>query len=221
MIQVNGVTKSYGQNDNRITVLKDISLSIPEGSFVAVLGTSGSGKTTLLKCISGIELVDSGEIFYEDTNLCSLSDEERKKFRREHIGMVFQDYALLPILNVKENILLPFKLNKMTLDEPYFNQIVSTLGINDKLNSSINNLSGGQQQRVAIARALITRPDLICADEPTGNLDRKNTMEVMKLLASIHQEMHTTIFMITHDQTIAEFADMIINIEDGRLQQWK
>lgn len=221
MIQVNGVTKSYGQNDNRITVLNDISLSIPEGSFVTVLGTSGSGKTTLLKCISGIELVDSGEVLYGDTNLCSLSDEERKKFRREHIGMVFQDYDLLSILNVKENILLPLKLNKMTLDEAYFNQIVSTLGINDKLNTSINTLSGGQQQRVAIARALITRPDLICADEPTGNLDRKNTMEVMKLLASIHQEMHTTIFMITHDQTIVEFADMIINIEDGRLEQWK
>lgn len=175
----------------------------------------------MLNCISGIESVDSGEILYGEKNMCSMSMEERKKFRREHIGMVFQNFDLLPILNVKENILLPIKLNKMKLDEKYFKQIIFTLGIKDKLNSSINHLSGGQQQRVAIARALITKPKLICADEPTGNLDCKNTTEVIQLFKKINQEMNTTIFMITHDASIAEVADVVINIEDGRLKEWK
>lgn len=221
MITIKNLTKSYGQGDNKTTVLNDISFSIQDGSFVSILGTSGSGKTTLLKCISGIEEADSGEVIYDDINIGTLSKEERKKFRRVNIGIVFQEYDLLPILNVRENILLPVRLNKRKTDKTYLDEIVMTLGIEGKLNAAISNLSGGQQQRVAIARALITRPKLICADEPTGNLDHKNTMEVIKLFQKINKEMNTTILMITHDRTISEFADIMINIEDGRLEQWK
>ena len=179
MIEVKNITKSYGDEKNKVAVLKNISFSIKEGSFVVIMGTSGSGKTTLLNCISGIEMIDSGEILYEDKDISKLNSEQRKLFRRSNLGMVFQSFDLLPILNVRENILLPIKLNHLKLNEDYFNEIVKTLGIEAKLKNRISELSGGQQQRVAIARALITRPKLICADEPTGNLDRKNTIEVM------------------------------------------
>ena len=192
-----------------------------EGSFVAVMGTSGSGKTTLLNCISGIDMIDSGEILYEKKDITKLTSEQRKIFRRQNIGMVFQSFDLLPILNVRENILLPMKLNHLKPNEDYFNEIVEILGINSKLKSKISELSGGEQQRVAIARALITKPKLICADEPTGNLDRKNTLEVMNLFKRINTEMNTTILMITHDYQVAEYADEIIKIDDGRIETWK
>ena len=186
MIEIKDITKSYGHEKNKVDVLKDISFSIKEGSFVAIMGTSGSGKTTLLNCISGIDMIDSGEILYENKDISKLNSEQRKLFRRSNIGMVFQSFDLLPILNVRENILLPIKLNHLKLDESYFNEIVETLGIDHKLKNRINELSGGEQQRVAIARALITRPKLLCADEPTGNLDRKNTIEVMNLFKKIN-----------------------------------
>ena len=202
-------------------MLKNISFSIKEGSFVVIMGTSGSGKTTLLNCISGIEMIDSGEILYEDKDISKLNSEQRKIFRRSSVGMVFQSFELLPILNVRENILLPIKLNHLKLNEDYFNEIVKTLRIEDKLKNRISELSGGQQQRVAIARALITKPKLICADEPTGNLDRKNTIEVMNLLKKINTEMNTTILMITHDNQVAEYGDKIITIDDGRIEKWK
>ena len=201
--------------------MKGISFSIKEGSFVAIMGTSGSGKTTLMNCISGIDMIDSGEILYENQDINKLNTEQRKLFRRSNIVMVFQSFDLLPILNVRENILLPTKLNHLKLDESYFNEIVKTLGIETKLKNRINELSGGEQQRVAIARALITRPKLLCADEPTGNLDRKNTIEVMNLLKRINKEMNTTILMITHDHHVAEYADEIIKIDDGRIEKWK
>lgn len=221
MIEIKNITKSYGQDKNRVDVLKGISFSIKEGSFVAIMGTSGSGKTTLMNCISGIDMIDSGEILYENQDINKLNTEQRKLFRRSNIGMVFQSFDLLPILNVRENILLPTKLNHLKLDESYFNEIVKTLGIETKLKNRINELSGGEQQRVAIARALITRPKLLCADEPTGNLDRKNTIEVMNLLKRINKEMNTTILMITHDHQVAEYADEIIKIDDGRIEKWK
>ncbi len=221
MIEIKNITKSYGQDKNRVDVLKGISFSIKEGSFVAIMGTSGSGKTTLMNCISGIDMIDSGEILYENQDISKLNTEQRKLFRRSNIGMVFQSFDLLPILNVRENILLPTKLNHLKLDESYFNEIVKTLGIETKLKNRINELSGGEQQRVAIARALITRPKLLCADEPTGNLDRKNTIEVMNLLKRINKEMNTTILMITHDHQVAEYADEIIKIDDGRIEKWK
>lgn len=221
MIEVKDITKSYGQDKNKVDVLKGISFSIKEGNFVAIMGTSGSGKTTLMNCISGIDLIDSGEILYESQDISKLNTEQRKLFRRSNIGMVFQSFDLLPILNVRENILLPIKLNHLKLDEAYFNEIVETLGIEAKLNNRINELSGGEQQRVAIARALITRPKLLCADEPTGNLDRKNTIEVMNLFKKINKEMNTTILMITHDHQVAEYADEIIKIDDGRIEKWK
>lgn len=220
MIEIKNVTKSYGQKENKNTILHDISFDIKDGSFVSILGTSGCGKTTMLNCVSGIDTVDSGDILFGETNITKLSKEERKKFRRENIGMVFQDYDLLPILNVRENILLPIKLNKSKVDENYFDELVSKLGIQDKLKSSIQDLSGGQKQRVAIARALITRPMIICADEPTGNLDRKNTIEVIELFKKCNIELNTTILMITHDQTIINYADTVIHIEDGKLKRW-
>lgn len=221
MIEIKNITKSYGHEKNKVEVLKDISFSMKEGSFVAVMGTSGSGKTTLLNCISGIDMIDSGEILYEKKDITKLTSEQRKLFRRQNIGMVFQSFDLLPILNVRENILLPMKLNHLKPNEDYFNEIVEILGINSKLKSKISELSGGEQQRVAIARALITKPKLICADEPTGNLDRKNTLEVMNLFKRINTEMNTTILMITHDYQVAEYADEIIKIDDGRIEKWK
>ena len=221
MIEIRNITKSYGHEKNKVEVLKDISFSMKEGSFVAVMGTSGSGKTTLLNCISGIDMIDSGEILYEKKDITKLTSEQRKIFRRQNIGMVFQSFDLLPILNVRENILLPMKLNHLKPNEDYFNEIVEILGINSKLKSKISELSGGEQQRVAIARALITKPKLICADEPTGNLDRKNTLEVMNLFKRINTEMNTTILMITHDYQVAEYADEIIKIDDGRIEKWK
>ncbi len=221
MIEVKNITKSYGYEKNKVDVLKDISFSIKKGSFVVIMGTSGSGKTTLLNCISGIDMIDSGEILYENKDISKLNSEQRKLFRRSNIGMVFQSFDLLPILNVRENIFLPMKLNHLKLNEEYFNEIVKTLGIEDKLKNRISELSGGEQQRVAIARALITKPKLICADEPTGNLDRKNTIEVMNLLKKINTEMKNTIFMITHDSQVAEYADEIITIDDGRIEKWK
>ena len=221
MIEVKNIIKSFGYKKNKVDVLKNISFSIKEGSFVVIMGTSGSGKTTLLNCISGIEMIDSGEILYEDKDISKLNSEQRKLFRRSNLGMVFQSFDLLPILNVRENILLPIKLNHLKLNEDYFNEIVKTLRIEDKLKNRISELSGGQQQRVAIARALITKPKLICADEPTGNLDRKNTIEVMNLLKKINTEMNTTILMITHDNQVAEYGDKIITIDDGRIEKWK
>ena len=221
MIELKNITKSYGHEKNKCEVLKYISFSMKEGSFVAVMGTSGSGKTTLLNCISGIDMIDSGEILYEKKDITKLTSEQRKIFRRQNIGMVFQSFDLLPILNVRENILLPMKLNHLKPNEDYFNEIVEILGINSKLKSKISELSGGEQQRVAIARALITKPKLICADEPTGNLDRKNTLEVMNLFKRINTEMNTTILMITHDYQVAEYADEIIKIDDGRIEKWK
>lgn len=221
MIEVKNITKSYGYEKNKVDVLKGISFSMKEGSFVAIIGTSGSGKTTLLNCISGIDMIDSGEILYENKDISKLSSEQRKLFRRSNIGIVFQSFDLLPILNVRENILLPIKLNHLKLNEEYFNEIVKTLGIEDKLKNRISELSGGQQQKVAIARALITRPKLLCADEPTGNLDRKSTTEVMNLLKKVNTEMNTTILVITHDNQVAEYADEIIKIDDGKIEKWK
>ena len=221
MIAVKNITKSYGNGKNRVEVLKGISFSIQEGSFLAIIGTSGSGKTTLLNCISGIDTIDSGEILYENQDITKINSEQRKLFRRQNIGMVFQNFDLLPILNVRENILLPIKLNHFKKDEDYFIEIVEILGIKTKLKNRISELSGGEQQRVAIARALITKPKLLCADEPTGNLDKKNTIEVMNLLKKINTEMNTTILMITHDYQVAEYADKIIKIDDGRIKKWK
>ena len=221
MIEVKSVSKSFGRDPNKVDVLKEISFSVKDGAFVIIKGTSGSGKTTLLNCVSGIDTIDSGEILFGDVDISKLDKEQRKLFRRFNIGMVFQSFDLLPILNVKENILLPIKLNHMKLDEGDLSEIVHTLGIGTKLGSRITELSGGQQQRVAIARALITRPRLICADEPTGNLDRKNTTEVMNLFKKINTDMNTTILMITHDDKVAEYADEIIEIEDGRIETWR
>lgn len=221
MVEAKNITKSYGNERNRVEVLKGISFSIQEGSFLAIMGTSGSGKTTLLNCISGIDTIDSGELLYENKDISKLNSEQRKLYRRQNIGMVFQSFDLLPILNVRENILLPMKLNHLKHNEDYFNEIVEILGINSKLKNRISELSGGEQQRVAIARALITKPKLLCADEPTGNLDKKNTVEVMNLLKKINTEMNTTILIITHDHQVAEYADEIIKIDDGRIEKWK
>lgn len=217
MIEIKNVFKSYGKNDNKTEVLKGVSFNVWDGDFVVIQGTSGSGKTTLLNCISGIETVDEGEVVFDGENITDYNSERRKKFRRESIGMVFQSFDLLPILNVRENILLPLKLNYTKIDSAYFEEVINRLNIESKMGCKISDLSGGQQQRVAIARALITKPKILLADEPTGNLDRKNTLEVMELFRKINKEMKTTILMITHDEKIADYGNKKIYIDDGRI----
>lgn len=216
-VKVKEITKYYGRGENEFAVVNNVSFSINKGEFVTVLGPSGSGKTTLLKCVCGIETVKSGEIWIGGKDIIKLTEEERKKFRRKNIGIVFQQYSLLPILNVRENILLPLKLNRDRMDKEYFDEIIEMLGIQDKMRNRIDTLSGGQQQRVAIARGLITKPQLICADEPTGNLDRANSNEVIQLFKKIRKEFHTSVLMITHDEQIAKESDNTIKIEDGKI----
>ena len=214
-IKIEEVSKCFGKGESKVTAIDNVSFEIEQGRFVTILGPSGSGKTTLLRCICGIEGVDKGNIFIGNTEITTMNEEQRKKYRRENIGIVFQQYSLLPILNVQENILLPLKFNRMKPDTEYYSRIVTLLGIDKKLKDKITSLSGGQQQRVAIARALITKPALICADEPTGNLDQANSKEVIHLFQEIRNQFGTTIVMITHDENIAKQSDYTIRIQDG------
>lgn len=216
-IRIEEVSKCFGKDENKVIAVDHVSFEVEEGFFLTILGPSGSGKTTLLKCICGIECVEKGKIFIGDTEITKMNEEQRKKYRRKNIGIVFQQYSLLPVLNVQENILLPLKFNRMKLDVEYYNKIVELLGLDKKLKERISSLSGGQQQRVAIARALITKPMLICADEPTGNLDQANSREVMQLFREIQRQFGTTIIMITHDEKIAEQSDDTIKIQDGKI----
>lgn len=216
-IRIEEVSKCFGKDENKVIAVDNVSFEVEEGFFLTILGPSGSGKTTLLKCICGIECVEKGKIFIGDTEITKMNEEQRKKYRRKNIGIVFQQYSLLPVLNVQENILLPLKFNRMKLDVEYYNKIVELLGLDKKLKERISSLSGGQQQRVAIARALITKPMLICADEPTGNLDQANSREVMQLFREIQRQFGTTIIMITHDEKIAEQSDDTIKIQDGKI----
>lgn len=209
--------KYYGTEPNVTRALDGVSFSVEQGEFVAVVGTSGSGKSTLLHMMGGLDVPTSGSVRVRDKELIKMDDEQLAIFRRRNIGFVFQNYNLVPILNVYENIVLPVELDGDTVDKSFMDGVVSMLGLEDKLQNMPNNLSGGQQQRVAIARALITKPAIILADEPTGNLDSRTSADVMGLLQRTSNEFNQTVVMITHNNDIAQLADRIVRIEDGRI----
>ena len=207
----------YGSGDTEVRALDGVDLTVDKGEFVAVVGTSGSGKSTLLHMLGGLDRPTSGAVLVDGSDIFSLKAEALTIFRRRKIGFVFQNYNLVPVLNVYENIVLPIQLDGGRVDEAYVNRIIETLGLEDKLQRLPNNLSGGQQQRVAIARALAAKPAIILADEPTGNLDSKTSQDVMGLLKITSQKFTQTIVMITHNEEIAQMAERIIRIEDGRI----
>ena len=217
ILKAENLVKIYGQGENEVKALNNVSLEIEEGEFVSIVGSSGSGKSTLLNMLGGLDRLTSGDIYINNKKLGNMKDEELTIFRRRNIGFVFQNYNLVPILNVYENIVLTIELDGMKIDEEYIDSIINTLGLNQKLTNMPNNLSGGQQQRVAIARAIATKPSIILADEPTGNLDSKTSMDVIGLLKMTSQTFNQTIVMITHNEEIAQLADRIIRIEDGKI----
>ena len=209
--------KTYGSGDNAVHALNHVSLTVEEGEFVSIVGTSGSGKSTFLNLVGGLDKPTSGEVWVRGHDLGKLNDEQLTIFRRRNIGFIFQNYNLVPILNVYENIVLPVELDGDTVDQKFLDEIVHLLGLEDKLKNMPNNLSGGQQQRVAIARALITKPAIVLADEPTGNLDSKTSAEVLGLIKRTSAEFRQTVVMITHNDDIARLADRIVRIEDGKI----
>ncbi|RDY28095.1 ABC transporter ATP-binding protein [Romboutsia weinsteinii] len=211
--------KSYGKKEMKVDALKDINIEINKGEFVAIIGPSGSGKSTMLHLLGGLERPSSGTIKINNIDIGKLSDRKLAEYRRKEVGFVFQQFNLLPILNVKENIELPLLLGNEVIDENYINDIIGILGLTDRKNHLPSQLSGGQQQRVAIGRALANRPSIVLADEPTGNLDSKTTDEVMNLLKESSKKYNQTLILITHDVNIARRADRIINIVDGQVQK--
>lgn len=211
------LVKMYGQESNTVKALDNVNIEINEGEFVAIVGTSWSGKSTLLNMLGGLDRLTDGEVIINDKKLSNMSDEEITIFRRRNIGFIFQNYNLVPILNVYENIVLPIELDGVKVDTEYVDSIINILGLGSKLTNMPNNLSGGQQQRVAIARALATKPAIILADEPTGNLDSKTSMDVIGLLKMTSQKFNQTMVMITHNEEIAQLADRVIRIEDGKV----
>lgn len=211
MLKIEDLKKNYGP----VQALRGVSLEIKKGEFVSIMGKSGCGKSTLLHCMSGILKPTSGTIKFNDKSLFVLSDDKRAKIRRESMGFVFQFFNLIPELTVKENILLPIKLNRMTLDETYYERLVSELELDDFLNRVPSTLSGGQQQRVAMARALIHRPEIVFADEPTGNLDETTSNEVIELLLTLQKTLNLTLVLVTHDKDIADYASRMITMRDG------
>lgn len=217
ILQAENLIKIYGSGENEVHALDGVNFSVEKGEFVAVVGISGSGKSTLLHILGGLDRPTSGSVKVDNRNIFSLKDEELTIFRRRKIGFVFQNYNLVPVLNVYENIVLPIQLDGKEPDEDYIKSIIETLGIESKLDNLPNNLSGGQQQRVAIARALASKPAIILADEPTGNLDSKTSQDVLGLLKVTSQKYAQTIVMITHNEEIAQLADRIIRIEDGKI----
>ncbi len=217
ILQANDLTKIYGSGENIVYALNGMNFNVEKGEFVAIVGTSGSGKSTLLHMLGGLDRPTSGNVLVEGKDIFSLRDEALTIFRRRKIGFVFQNYNLVPVLNVYENIVLPVQLDGETPDTTYIDSIINTLGLENKLNNLPNNLSGGQQQRVAIARALASKPAIILADEPTGNLDSKTSQDVLGLLKVTSQKYSQTIVMITHNEEIAQLANRIIRIEDGKI----
>ena len=213
---VENLVKSYGTGENLVRAVNHTSLEIERGKFTAIVGRSGSGKSTLLHLIGGLDRPDKGKVWIEGKDIFSLKDEQLAQFRRKKIGFIFQDYNLIPSLNVWENIVLPLGLDQRKVDQQDVEQVLNRIGLADKKDAMPNILSGGQKQRTAIARALVTRPAIILADEPTGNLDSQTELEVMSLLKSCVTDFGQTLVMITHDETIAQMADRIIEIEDGK-----
>ena len=217
ILQTKDLRKIYGAGETEVRALDGVDLTVEKGEFLAVVGTSGSGKSTLLHMLGGLDRPTSGSVTVDGREIFSLKDEALTIFRRRKIGFVFQNYNLVPVLNVYENIVLPIQLDGKEPDQGYLDQIIATLGLEKKLQSLPNNLSGGQQQRVAIARALAAKPAILLADEPTGNLDSKTSQDVMGLLKVTSQRFAQTIVMITHNEEIAQMADRIVRIEDGRI----
>lgn len=213
------LTKHYGTEPNLVRALDGVDLEINAREFVAVVGQSGSGKSTLLHMLGGLDKPTDGKVFVDGHELSKMTDEQLTIFRRRNVGFIFQNYNLVPILSVYENIVLPIELDGNAVDKTYVDEIISTLGLNEKRNAMPNMLSGGQQQRVAIARALATKPSIILADEPTGNLDSKTSQDVLGVLKMTSTRFHQTLMMITHNEQIAQLADRIIHIVDGRIKR--
>lgn len=221
IIEIKDLCKSYGEGISLVKALDHISLTIEEGSFTAIVGASGSGKSTLLHMIGGLDIPDSGQVLVAGKDLAKLSPEQASIYRRRNIGIVFQNYNLIPMLNVYENIVFPIEIDGNQPDKEFIKEVTCWLGIQDKLERNITQLSGGQQQRVAIARALAVKPSILLCDEPTGNLDSRTSLEVVGLLKSSSMRFHQTIVMITHNDEIAQMTDRILHIEDGRLVRRK
>ncbi|MBO3444515.1 ABC transporter ATP-binding protein [Clostridium sp. CCUG 7971] len=217
ILESKNLKKYYGKGESLVKALDGVDISINKGEFVAIVGTSGSGKSTLLHMLGGLDRPSEGEVIIENNNVFKMSDEELTIFRRRNVGFVFQNYNLVPILNVYENIVLPIELDGCKVDSDYITEIINILGLSKKIDTLPNNLSGGQQQRVAIARALATKPSIILADEPTGNLDSKTEQDVLGLLKVTSNKFSQTIIIITHNEQIAQMADRIIRIEDGKV----
>ncbi len=220
ILEVRDLRKIYGAGEARVCALNGVSFQVERGEFVAVVGTSGSGKSTLLHMMGGLDTPTSGTVKVDGQDLGKMSGDELAVFRRRNLGFVFQQYNLVPMLNVWENIALPVRLDGKRPEKAYVDSIVQTLGLTDKLEFLPNALSGGQQQRVAIARSLTARPCVLLADEPTGNLDSKTSQDVLGLLKVTNRQFHQTLVMITHNEEIAQMADRILHLEDGRLKPW-
>lgn len=216
ILKCQGVRKIYGTGDNQVTALDGINLSVDKGEFVAIVGSSGSGKSTLLHILGTVDKPTEGSVIIDGTDLSTLTPTQAAIFRRRKVGLVYQFYNLIPTLTVRRNILMPLALDKKKPNQEYFQKIVDTLGIADRLEALPSQLSGGQQQRVAIARALVSKPAIVLADEPTGNLDSRTSGDVLGLLKTTSSKFHQTLVMITHNNEIAQLADRIIRIEDGR-----
>ena len=217
ILETKDLRKFYGSGDTQVKALDGVDLSVENGEYVAIVGTSGSGKSTLLHMLGGLDRPTSGAVLVDGKDIFSLKDEELTIFRRRKIGFVFQSYNLVPVLSVYENIVLPIQLDGGKVDQSYVNQVIEALGLEQKLQNLPSQLSGGQQQRVAIARALATKPAIILADEPTGNLDSKTSQDVLSLMKVTGQKFAQTMVMITHNEEIAQMADRIVRIEDGRI----
>lgn len=226
ILQTNNLTKVYDA-EVKVEALVDVNFNLSKGDLVAIIGDSGSGKSTFLHLLAGVDKPSSGDIFIEDKNITKLNKEDLTIFRRRNIGVIYQFFNLIPNINVKKNILLPILLDDKKVDKEYFDEILSILGIKDKLNRFPRELSGGEQQRVAIARSLITRPAIVLADEPTGNLDRKNSEDIISLFKLVNQRLNSTIMIITHDEKVANACNKVYKMVDGRLSlleeglQWK
>ncbi len=217
ILKVSHLCKTYGKDSTLVTALDDVSLTVEKGEFVAIVGASGSGKSTLLHILGGVDKPTSGHVYVEGSDIFSLNENNLAIFRRRQVGLIYQFYNLIPILNVKENISLPVMLDGKEPDKKYLNELIQTLGLEARVNHLPNELSGGQQQRVSIGRALIYHPSLLLADEPTGNLDSKSSEEIMELLEISNKKYGQTIIMITHDEDLAMHAERIITIEDGKI----
>lgn len=217
ILKVEHVSKVYGKGETMVKALDDVSFTLQQGEFVAIIGPSGSGKSTLLHILGGVDTPTEGKVYVDGNDMYSLKESALAIFRRRQIGLIYQFYNLIPVLNVEENITLPLLLDHRKIQQEHFDDLIQILGLQDRLQHLPNELSGGQQQRVSIGRALIASPTLVLADEPTGNLDRKNSEEIVELLKKLHKEKNQTLIIITHDESIALQADRILSIEDGKI----